>query len=373
MDVPHPLTARQRAEFLAARAAVALPPRVKRRLAGAPIRRDGLELDLDTQLLLRLDERSGTAGLSTRSPAEARADTAHSSRVVAGPPVAMARVQGLTVAGGAGPLRARLYVPVEADGPAASALLVFFHGGGWSVGDLDTHDAPARLLAASSGARVLTVDFRLAPEHRFPAAVDDALAAFRDAHARAGELGADPARIAVGGDSAGGHLAAVTAQQAAADGGPAPAFQLLVYPVTDFVEESASRRMFAEGFFLTKVSMDFYEDAFLAPGAERDDPRVSPLRAGDLSAVAPALVVTAGFDPLRDEGEAYAERLRAAGVPVLLRRHPGFVHGFFNVLGVGHGPREAVAEMGGVLRAALAPAPPARARAAPDAAALARD
>ena len=192
MDVPHPLTTRQRAEFLTARAAAALPPRAKRRLAGAPIRRDGLELDLDTQLLLRLEERSGGRGLSTRSPAQARTDTAHSSRVVAGPPVPLARVQGLTVAGADGPLRARLYVPEEASGPDPAALLVFFHGGGWVVGDLDTHDAPARLLAASSGARVLAVDYRLAPEHRFPAAVDDALAAFRDAHARAGELGADP-------------------------------------------------------------------------------------------------------------------------------------------------------------------------------------
>ena len=357
MDVPHPLTTRQRAEFLTARAAAALPPRAKRRLAGAPIRRDGLELDLDTQLLLRLEERSGGRGLSTRSPAQARTDTAHSSRVVAGPPLPLARVQGLTVAGADGPLRARLYVPEEASGPDPAALLVFFHGGGWVVGDLDTHDAPARLLAASSGARVLAVDYRLAPEHRFPAAVDDALAAFRDAHARAGELGADPARIAVGGDSAGGHLAAVTAREAVADGGPAPAFQLLVYPVTDVVAESASRRTFAAGFFLTKESMDFYEDAFLAPGVDRADPRVSPLRAADLSGVAPALVVTAGFDPLRDEGEAYAARLRAAGVPALLRRHPGYVHGFFNVLGLGRGPREAVAEMGGVLRAALAPAP----------------
>ena len=374
MDVPLPLTRRQRAEFLTARAAAALPPRAKRRLAGAPIRRDGLELDLDTQLLLRLEARGGSPGLSTRSPAQARADTAHSARVAAGPPVPLARVEGLTVAGADGPLPARLYVPDEASGPTPSALLVFFHGGGWVVGDLDTHDGPARLLAASSGARVLAVDYRLAPEHRFPAAVDDALAAFRDAHARAGELGADPARIAVGGDSAGGHLAAVTAREAAADdGGPAPAFQLLVYPVTDFVEESASRRTFAEGFFLTKESMDFYEDAFLAPGVDRADPRVSPLRAPDLSGVAPALVVTAGFDPLRDEGEAYAARLRADGVPTLLRRHPGYVHGFFNVLGLGTGPREAVAEMGGVLRAALAPAPRAAAAGDGRAAALARD
>jgi acetyl esterase len=217
------------------------------------------------------------------------------------------------------------------------------------VGDLDTHDAPCRALATSSGARVLSVDYRLAPEHPFPAGVDDALAAFRAAV----EEAPDPGRVAVGGDSAGGHLAAVTAQQAASDGGPAPAFQLLVYPATDFAVRHPSRDTFAEGFLLTKASMDYYEACFLPPGADKRDPRVSPLHATELGGLAPALVVTAGFDPLRDEGEAYAARLQEAGVPAILRRHPGFVHGFFNMLGLGPGPRAAVAEMGGVLRGAL--------------------
>jgi acetyl esterase len=200
---------------------------------------------------------------------------------------------------------------------------------------------------------VLSVEYRRAPEHRFPAPVDDALAAFRDAVARAAELGADPDRIAVAGDSAGGHLAAVTAQQSLRDGGPSPAFQLLVYPVTDCVETAASRITFAEGFILTKPNMDWYEEQFFGPDGDRRDPRGSPLLAGDLSGLAPALVVTAGFDPLRDEGEAYARRLREAGVRTLLRRHAGYVHGFINALANGPGPREAIAEMGGVLRAAL--------------------
>jgi acetyl esterase len=354
MEAPQALTALERAEATAAKAVVALPPRVKRRLVGPPVRRDGLELDLDTQVLLRLLDSRRPSDASDRTVEERRGDVRRSARVVRGPVEPIAAVHETTIAGAAGPLRARLYVPGEGGaGDDPDALVVLFHGGGWAVGDLDTHDAPCRLLARSSGARVLAVDYRLAPEHPFPAAVDDALAAFRDAVARAAELGADPARIAVAGDSAGGHLAAVTALQAAADGGPAPAFQLLVYPVTEVGCDLPSRRLFAEGFYLTTADMDFYERRFLGPDSDRLDPRVSPLRAEDHAGVAPALVVTAGFDPLRDEGEAYAARLRGAGVPVLLRRHPGYVHGFFNVLGLGRGPVQAVAEMGGVLRAAL--------------------
>jgi len=174
----------------------------------------------------------------------------------------------------------------------------------------------------------------------------------RAAH-KAAELGIDPGRIAVAGDSAGAHLAAVCAQQCAAQGGPAPAFQLLIYPVTDSAEEHPSRRTFADGFILTKERMDWYEAHFLAADQDRRDPRVSPLHAADLSGLPPALVVTAGFDPLRDEGEAYSQRLREAGVRAVLRRHPGYVHGFIHALAVGSSAREALAEMGGVLRAAL--------------------
>jgi acetyl esterase len=353
MEAPVALTAADRAELAIATAAVALPPRAKRRLAGPPVRRDDLELDLDTQLLLRLFEARRLPPLEKRTPDQARADVRRSARIVQGPPEPVREARATTVAGAAGPLPARLYVPAEAAGAEPGALVVFFHGGGWVVGDLDTHDRPCRLLAVTSGARVLAVDYRLAPEHRYPAAVEDALAAFRDAVARAQELGADPGRVAVAGDSAGGHLAAVTALRAAADGGPAPAFQLLVYPPTDAACALPSRTTFADGFYLTKADMDWYERQFLGPDADRLDPCVSPLRAEDHTGVAPALVVTAGFDPLRDEGEAYAAKLAADGVPVLLRRHPGYVHAFFNVLGLGRGPARAVAEIGGVLRAAL--------------------
>jgi acetyl esterase len=263
----------------------------------------------------------------------------------------VAEVRAVTVAGGAGSLPARLYVPAEAAG-SESGLTVYYHGGGWVVGDLDTHDSVCRALARSSGARVLSVDYRLAPEHPFPAGVEDALASFRDAVARGAELGVDPRRVALAGDSAGGHLAAVTARMAAGDPLP-PAFQLLIYPATDLVEVSRSRLEFATGFLLTKENMDWYEENF-AGAHDRRDPRVSPLLAEDLSGLAPTMVVTAGFDPLRDEGEAYARRLQAAGVPTMLRRHPGYVHGFTHVMVGDSGPREALAAMGGVLRGALA-------------------
>ena len=346
---------RERLERLAAKTVLSLPPRAKRRIAGPPLVRDGLELDLDTQVLLKLAEREPLPPLHTLTPAQARAQLLRSERQVGAPPAPLAEVRELTLAGAAGPLAARLYVPEEAlraEGPGG--LVVYYHGGGWVCGDLDSHDHPCRLLAASSGARVLSVDYRLAPEHPFPAPVDDALAAFRDALARAPELGSDPARVAVAGDSAGGHLAAVTALLAAGDGGPAPAFQLLIYPATDCAEISRSRMTFAEGFVLTKENMDWYEQNFLG-GHDRRDPRVSPLHAESLAGLAPAMVVTAGFDPLRDEGEAYARRLRQHGVPVALRRHPGFVHGFAHILLAGHSARVALGEMGGALRTALAP------------------
>ncbi len=336
------------------RAIGALPASVKRRIAGAPIERDGLRLDLDTQLLLRLGERTAPPPAAQRTVAQARADLRHDATVVAGPQIPLAEVQETTVDGASGPLRARLYTPEQAHDAQPGPLVVYFHGGGWVCGDLDTHDGPCRALARSSGIRVLSVEYRLAPEHPFPAPVDDALAAFESVAAGAGTLAVDPNRIALAGDSAGGHLAAVTARQASAAGGPAPAFQLLIYPVTDLSRVSESRRTFATGFVLTSEAMDWYEPRFLGQHGDRHDPRASPLLAEDLSGCPPALVVTAGFDPLRDEGEAYAEALQAAGVRTILRRYPGYVHGFMHASAIGRGAGEALAEIGGVLRAALA-------------------
>jgi acetyl esterase len=260
-------------------------------------------------------------------------------------------VRNIEVTGAAGRLFARHYVPAEA-ATARLPLIVFFHGGGFVLGGLDSHDVPCRLVAHHAGAHVLSVDYRLAPEHPFPAGVDDARAALRWAFENAAGLGADQHRVAVGGDSAGGNLAAVAAWQAAHDGGPAPCLQLLIYPATDFVERSRSHELFDEGFLLIREDMDWFSENYVA-GADPADPRLSILRAGGLERLAPALVVTAGFDPLRDEGEAYADRLREAGVPVLGRRFPGLIHGFLNMTGVSRTSRDALVEIGGAARALL--------------------
>ncbi len=345
----------ERVERTLGRFILELPEAAKRRIAGPPLKRDGLQLELNTQVLLKLAERDPRPPLSSQTPVQARAELSRQVAQVEGPPIPLEEVREITVSGAAGPLRARLYIPPADPGSSdRPPLVVYFHGGGWVVGDLDTHDQPCRMLAKHSGARVLSVDYRLAPEHPFPAPVEDALASFRDALLRADELGIDPSRTAVAGDSAGAHLAAVTSLLSTADGGPAPAFQLLIYPVTDCLEVSGSRRTFAEGFLLTKENMDWYEEQFIGAAGDRRDPRISPLLAPSLEGVAPAMVVTAGFDPLRDEGEAYARRLREAGVPCTLRRHPGSVHGFVHLLVAGTAAREALAEMGGALRAALA-------------------
>jgi acetyl esterase len=272
--------------------------------------------------------------------------------MLSGPPTPVGIVRDLVVDGATGPLIVRHYAPEEGGGP--HPLLVFFHGGGFVLGDLETHDAPCRLLCRHSGAHVLSVDYRLAPEHPFPAAVEDGLAALRWAAEHAAELAADPARVAVAGDSAGGNIAAVAALEAARDGGPAPVLQVLLYPATDMAGRSRSHELFGGGFLLTRELMDWFAAQYVA-GADPTDSRLSVLRAKDLGSVAPAFVVTAGFDPLRDEGEAYAEALRAAGVaPVTLRRFTGLVHGFCNTIGVSRVSREAMIEVAGATRVLLA-------------------
>jgi acetyl esterase len=348
-----PLAARQRLEFRAARLLSALPPRVQVRLSGrAPVRLDGQTLEPEVQLSLSVLERRGAPPLESLSPQVAREIYRRQCAVTGGAPVPVGSVRDLTVEGAEGPLAARHYAPDEPGGP--HPLIVFLHGGGFVLGDLDTHDAPCRLLCRHAGAHVLCVAYRLAPEHTFPAAVEDARAALGWASRHAAELGAYPGRVAVAGDSAGGNLAAVVARQAAHDGGPAPVLQVLLYPATDVVERSRSHELFGGGFLLTRELMDWFAAQYCA-GADPADPRLSILRAGDLGSVAPALVITAGFDPLRDEGEAYAGALRAAGVvPVFLRRFPGLIHGFYNAVGISRVSREAVIEVAGATRALLA-------------------
>jgi acetyl esterase len=352
------LTARERFEYRAGRLLAALPPQVQVRLSGKPpVSIDGDTLAPEMQLSLAVLERRKLPAPETLSPQAARAERRRLAAVYAGRRVEVAAVRDLEIETDAGPLQARQYVPAEQ--APAPPLLVYYHGGGFTYGDLETHDGVCRLLCKHSGAHVLAIDYRLAPEHPFPAAVEDARAALRWAIAHAPELGADPARVGVGGDSAGGNLAAVTAQLAARDGGPAPVLQLLIYPVTDFTRATGrSRELFGEGFLLTSSEIDWFDENYLGAGREAaSDPRVSPLYGEDLGDLAPAIVVTAAFDPLRDEGEAYAEAMRAAGTPVTLRRFEGFIHAFINLGGVNPACREAVAEIAGMTRATFANAP----------------
>ncbi|MFT4199763.1 alpha/beta hydrolase [Gordonia sp. (in: high G+C Gram-positive bacteria)] len=224
-------------------------------------------------------------------------------------------------------------------GTASRGIVVYFHGGGWTIGSRASHDGPARDLAVDAGVDVLNVDYRLAPEHPFPAAADDALAAWRYAVDHAAEWGVDPDAIVVAGDSAGGNLAAVVSQLTRGEK-VVPALQLLIYPAVDLAGETPSRTEFATGRFLTKKHMDWFIDNYVPDVAERADPKASPMRAADLSGLPPAHVVVAGFDPLRDEGIAYAQALRDAGVPVTLDRAGSMIHGFFNMTMISPAARE---------------------------------
>ena len=330
----------------ALRALMALPPRVQRALAGHPLVIDGQTLAVDLQLMLRARELVKGTPPEALPIAEARRELRYQQRL-AGAGLAIGSVVDLEVAG----LPARLYVPREA--AEVGPLLVFFHGGGWIYGDLESHDPACRFLAEEAGVRVLSVDYRLAPEHPFPAAYDDCVAAFAWVTEHAGELGADPARLAVGGDSAGGTLAATVALTAAERGWPL-AFQLLVYPGTDMRGGTRSRELFGRGLALTDEFIELARDSYVPDPARWEDPMVSPLLAVVPPGLAPAYVATAGFDPLRDEGEAYARRLADAGVEVEVRRFEDQIHGFLHFVAVGRSSLAANREMAQRLRAALA-------------------
>jgi acetyl esterase len=290
------------------------------------------------------------------SASEARAVAKQFRRPVEIEPVA--RVEDRTVPGPAGDIPVRVYLPVE-DGETRPGI-VYFHGGGFVICDLDSHDGACRRLANEVNAVVVSVDYRLAPEHRWPAAAEDAFAATQWAAAHAAELGIDADRLAVAGDSAGGNLTAVVAQMARDRGGPALAFQLMVYPVIDLSatrSEHASQTENARGYFLTLDQMEWYRDQYLGD-ADGEAPYASPIKAGSLAGLPAACVVTAEMDPLRDEGEAYGRALRAAGVPVELHRAPGMFHGFFNMDAVLDGSREAQQIAFGAIRGVLTPASP---------------
>jgi acetyl esterase len=347
-----------RAEHRFVRFVCGLPPRLLRLLFGRPPEIDGQVLASDVHALLRLAELSGTESYSNGlPPAQARAFSRRSAKTGRSyPPIPMARVEEIQIPSPAGPLGARFYLPPGLPGGTPPPLLVYFHGGGWVIGDLETHDDACRFLAEAAGLAVLAVDYRLAPEHPFPEPIEDAWTAYSWAVANAEALGTDPARVAVGGDSAGGNMATGVATRARDEGAPPPAMQLLIYPVTDSAESPRSRQLFAKGFFLTKSEMEQFEAHYLPPGTDIDDPRISVLKAPDLSGLPPAYVATAGFDPLRDEGEAYALRMQEAGGRVALRRYTGLVHGFVNQTALSPSSRAAMLEIAGALRMGLAPA-----------------
>jgi acetyl esterase len=353
MSAPPPI-ARVRMQMTAARALAALPERAQLALSGRPpVQLDGQRLDPGVQLLLRAMQISGEATLVSDpgvDPGTVR-EQARQGIAAVRHPTAVGAVSELMVDGGGGMLRARHYAPPDAAGRLP--LVVFIHGGGWVIGDLDTHDEACRIICRHGGVHVLAIDYRLAPEHPFPAALEDSLAATRWALARAGELGADERRVAVAGDSAGGNLAAVVSRQLAREGNGEPALQALIYPGTDFVARTRSHELFAEGFFLDQQSMDWFKARYIPDGADTSDPRLSPLRAPDLDALPPALVVTAAFDPLRDEGEAYARALHEAGNRVVVHRFPGLIHGFINFTAVNRASRLATIALAGMICGAL--------------------
>jgi acetyl esterase len=312
-------------------------------------------MSLDPQARAFLDKLAAAnlPDVPALTPQEARTQMEVGALMLGRPP-RVGRVEDRTIPGPSGPVRVRITAP---EGPGPFPGLVYFHGGGWVVGSLASHDHLCRAITNIAGVTVVSVDYRLAPEHPFPSAVDDADAATEWVARNAETLGIDGGRLAVGGDSAGGTLAAVVARRARDRGSPALEFQLLIYPITDCDLNTHSYLKNADGYMLTRAAMAWYWDQYVPDPARRFDPDVSPLRAGDLSGLCPALVITAGYDPLRDEAEAYADRLSQAGVAVRLSRYEGMIHGFLRRHALLDQGQAALVEVGEAVKMALAPAP----------------
>lgn len=342
---------RQRVEAALARAAMRVPRSVLRTLFRHPTTRDGHTLDPQVELILLLARLARKPHTHEFALADARRDLDANATVFAPTAFPLAEVRDLKLNG----IPMRLYRP-HALTESAPAL-VYFHGGGWVAGSLDSHDAPCRVLANESRAIVISVDYCLAPEHRFPAAFDEALAAFRAVASHSEELGIDATRIAVGGDSAGGNLSA-SISCALREDAVRPCFQLLIYPAVDATMSSPSIHTLGHGFFLERDTMDWFVNHYVPNTKDRTDPRVSPLLASDVRHVPPAFIMTAGFDPLRDEGEAYATKLREAGVHVEYHCFGSLFHGFLNTAGAVIASKEALSIAASALHRALyAPSP----------------
>lgn len=285
---------------------------------------------LDPQMKILLDtfNAAGPMFLRAETPEQARAKMQALLAANPIPPEAIYRVEDRHIPGASGQIPVRVYTP---EGNPPMGVLVYFHGGGWVLGDLESHDRVCRALANGAGCVVVSVDYRLAPEHVFPAGAEDSYAATKWVFENAASLGADPARLAVGGDSAGGNLAAVVSMMARDRGGPPIGFQLLFYPVTDAALDTPSQKEFAaDGCVLSRADMEWFWNNYLGSDAEKTNPYACPLRAKNLAGLPPALVMTASHDPLRDEGERFAQRMISAGVKVTCTRYEGVTHGFIS-------------------------------------------
>jgi len=309
-------------------------------------------LDATIDAILKQMAENPAPKLWEMSPPQARQMYLDMRELMDAKGVAIGKVDALEIPGPAGPIPARVYTPVGMTGRTTPAI-IYYHGGGWVIGDLDTHDVACRMIASDSGCRVVSVDYRLAPENRFPAAFDDSYAALAWVEKNAASLSIDPNKLAVAGDSAGGNLAAAVALAARQKGGPKLSFQVLIYPVTQARAQTDSMRDLATGYFLEKAGMDWFFDQYLDVSTDPNDPRVSPLAAKDVTGVAPALVIVAGFDPLKDEGKQYAAKLKAAGVPVDLVEYESMIHGFITMGGVVSQTAEATKLIGKTLQSAL--------------------
>lgn len=314
-----------------------------------------MKLNPQTEWVLALAEKSERPELWTLTPHAARAEFEEAIPILDARDIPIHRWGEREIPGPAGAMKIRIYWPREPGDGEALPVLVFMHGGGWVIGSLNSHDPPCRRLAVKGDCIVVSLAYRLAPEHRFPAAVEDALAATRWVAENAESLGGDPSRIAVGGDSAGGNLAAVVAQVVKAKGRPRLAFQLLIYPATDLSWTPGPEHHLAEGYLLTHELIVWFFGHYLDRQADARDPRASPLLAKDLTGLPPTLVITAGFDPLAEQGEAYAERLKADGVPVEYLCYEGQIHGFVSMSGVLDEGREALDRAAAALLKAFAP------------------
>ena len=279
---------------------------------------------------------------------EVRRGSAGALALMAGPPEPGVRWEPLAIPGPAGPIPARLYRPASPD--AQAPVMVFAHMGGGVIGDLDTGHVFCTILSATLRAPVISVDYRLAPEHRFPAGLEDTLAAYRYARDNAERFGAPAGQAAIGGDSMGGNFAAIVCQELKRAGEPQPVLQLLIYPCVDVACERASMTTYADAFPLGRPLMDWFMGHYLGPGDSPADPRLSPLRSDDLADLAPAVVITAGFDPLNDQGEAYARKLKAAGVPTVYRCYDSLAHGFCSFTGAIPAADTACREIAGLAR-----------------------